>query len=104
MAARRSVCEARGERMRVGPIDPRCVSSTNAPPALTAEQAAARTWRPDAETWRVIRQRSASAPATLRITGYLEGSPRQAVSRGQVTIRTVHATRWAHRSSIATCP
>ncbi len=80
--------QARGERMRVGPIDPRCVSSTNAPPALTAEQAAARTWRPDAETWRAIRQRSASAPATLRITGYLEGSPRQAVSSGQVTIRT----------------
>ena len=80
--------QARGERMRVGPIDPRCVSSTNAPPALTAEQAAARTWRPDVETWRAIRQRSASASATLRITGYLEGSPRQAVSRGQVTIRT----------------
>ncbi len=80
--------QARGERMRVGPIDPRCVSSTNVPPALTAEQAAARTWRPDAETWRAIRQRSASAPATPRITGYLEDSPRQAVSSGQVTIRT----------------
>ena len=74
--------------MRVGQIDPRCVSSTNAPPALTAEQAAARTWRPDAETWREIKQRSRRAPATLRITGYLDGSPRQAVSRGQVTIRT----------------
>ena len=48
--------EARGERMRVGPIDARCVSPTNELPKLTAEQAAARTWRPDAETWRAIKQ------------------------------------------------
>ncbi len=74
--------------MRVGPIDPRCVSPTNAPPKLTAEQAAARSWRPDAETWRAIRKRSAAAPATLRITGYADGTPRHAVSHGQVTIRT----------------
>ena len=63
--------EARGERMRVGPIDARCVSPTNEPPKLTAEQAAARTWRPrdvarssadgaqllcgSPGTWRVVR-------------------------------------------------
>ena len=80
--------DVRGERMRVGPIDPRCVSPTNALPRLTAEQAAARSWRPDAETWRVIRKRSTTAPATLRITGYAEGSSRRAVSHGQISIRT----------------
>ena len=79
--------DVRGERMRVGPIDPRCVSPTNALPKLTPEQAAAHSWRPDAETWRAIRKRSTTAPATLRITGYAEGSPRHAVSQGQVTIR-----------------
>ena len=60
MAARRSDAQARGERMRVGPIDPRCVSPTNAPPDLTAEQAAARTWRPDAGD-------VARHPAALRV-------------------------------------
>jgi tetratricopeptide (TPR) repeat protein len=80
--------EARGERMRVGPIDARCVSPTNELPKLTAEQAAARSWRPDAETWRAIARRSTAAAATLRITGYAEGNPRRVVSRGQVSIRT----------------
>jgi hypothetical protein len=80
--------EARGERMRVGPIDPRCVSPTNTLPKLTPEQAAARTWRPDAETWRAIQKRSTAAAATLRITGYADGNPRTVVSRGQVAIRT----------------
>jgi tetratricopeptide (TPR) repeat protein len=80
--------EARGERMSVGPIDQRAVAPTNELPALTPEQAAARSWRPDAETWRAIRRRSTATAATLRITGYAEGNPRRAVSRGQVTIRT----------------
>jgi hypothetical protein len=70
--------------MRVGPIDARCVSPTNELPKLTAEQAAARSWRPDAETWRAIARRSTAAAATLRITGYAEGNPRRMVSRGQV--------------------
>ncbi len=80
--------EARGERMHVGPIDPRCVAPTNSPPQLTPEQTAARTWRPDPETWRAIRRRSTTGIATLRISGYAEGNPRQVVSRGQVSIRT----------------
>jgi hypothetical protein len=80
--------EARGERMRLGPSDPRCVSSTNQPPKLTAEQAEAHSFRPDVETWRAIARRSAAAAATLRITGYADGNPRRAVSRGQVTIHT----------------
>ena len=81
--------DVRGEHMRVGPIDPRCVSPTNALPKLTAEQAAAHSWRPDAETWRAIRKRSTTAAATLRITGYAEGTPGRAVSHGQVTIAHV---------------
>jgi hypothetical protein len=32
-----------GERLRIGEIDPRCVSPTNELPKLTPEQAAART-------------------------------------------------------------
>ena len=77
--------ESRGERMQVGVSDPRCVSSTNEPPKLTEEQAAARTWRPDSETWNAIKKRSTSAPVTLRITGHASGA---AVSQGNVSIGT----------------
>ena len=79
---------APGERMRVGTIDPRAVAATNAAPKLTAEQAAARTWRPDAATWAAIKRGSTHSPAAVTITGYRDGEPAQAVSRGQVNIRT----------------
>ena len=46
-----------GEKMRIGEIDPRCVSPTNEPPKLTPQQAAAHTWTPDAQTWAAIKQR-----------------------------------------------
>jgi len=77
-----------GERMRIGKIDPRCVSSTNQPPKLSPEQTAAHTWTPDAETWAAIKKNSIGRPATVTITGYRDAALRQAVSRGQATIRT----------------
>jgi len=46
--------ESLGEGMRIGESDPRCVSATNRPPALTPAQAAAHTWTPDAATWATI--------------------------------------------------
>ena len=77
--------ESSGERMRIGEIDPRCVSPTNELPKLTPEQAAAHTWIPDAATWAVIKKQSVSVQATITITGVAESRP---VSRGRVTIRT----------------
>ena len=74
--------------MRIGKIDPRCVSSTNQPPKLSPEQAAAHTWTPDAETWVAIKKNSIGRPATVTITGYRDAALQQAVSRGQATIRT----------------
>jgi len=74
-----------GPRLRIGPIDPDCVSETNKPPTLTAEQAAAHTWTPAAALWNTIKQRSAVAPATVTITGLAAS---RAVSRGRVLIRT----------------
>ncbi len=38
---------SQGEPMKIGEIDPRCVSDTNKFPSLTPEQAAAHTWKPD---------------------------------------------------------
>ncbi|MCC6860022.1 MAG: tetratricopeptide repeat protein [Bryobacterales bacterium] len=79
---------AKGDRLRIGQIDPRCIAQTNELPKLTPEQAAARTWTPDPETWELIKKQSAAAPATITITGFQDSSLRQMVSRGQVTIRT----------------
>ena len=77
--------ESKGERLRVGEIDPRCVSPNNELPKLTPEQASAHTWMPDAAVWAVIKKQSVAAPATVTITG-LSGSG--AVSSGRVGIRT----------------
>jgi tetratricopeptide (TPR) repeat protein len=77
-----------GDRMRIGKIDPRCVSTTNQPPALSPEQAAAHTWTPDAPAWAAIKKNSTGHTATLTITGYRDAALAQALSRGQATIRT----------------
>ncbi len=78
---------SKGERMRIGEIDPSCVSETNRPPTLTPTQAAAHTWIPEAEAWDSIKRHSEVA-ATVTITGFSRGKPRRAVSHGRVTIRT----------------
>jgi tetratricopeptide (TPR) repeat protein len=77
--------ESKGERLRVGEIDPRCVSPANELPKLTPEQASAHTWLPDAALWAVIKKQSVADAATLTITGIGQSGP---VSRGQVRIRT----------------
>ncbi len=62
-----------GERMKIGEIDPRCVSATNKPPELTPEQAAAHTWTPDEKTWAAIKQHSARGPARMTIAAVKSG-------------------------------
>src|ERR1035438_1757103 len=61
--------ESKGERMRIGEIDPRCVSPNNELPKLTPEQAGAHTWIPDAAIWAVIKKQSVAAPAVVAFTG-----------------------------------
>jgi Flp pilus assembly protein TadD len=77
-----------GEPMHIGEIDPEAVSSTNKPPALTPEQAAAHTWTPDAEIWATIKKRSTESPANIVITGFRAGDAGQPVSRGELRIET----------------
>ncbi len=79
---------SRGERMRIGDIDPDCVSETNELPKLTPRQAAARTWAPDRATWEIIKKHSVTSPAKATITGLSGPNAGEVVSRGQVTIRT----------------
>ncbi len=64
-----------GQRMQVGPIDPRCVAPTNEPPQLTAKEAEAWTWKPDEGTWKTIQQHSVKAPARLAVDGLRDGKP-----------------------------
>ena len=78
--------EAKGERMKLGPIDPLCVADSNKPPKLTAQQAASWAWTPDAETWRAIQAGSVAGPATVVITGYRDGH--LAYSRSSIELTT----------------
>jgi tetratricopeptide (TPR) repeat protein len=80
--------QSAGEPLKLGEIDPRCVSSTNELPKLTPEQAAAHTWIPTAEVWEAIKQHSAARAAVLTISGFSEPDAQHAVSRGRVTIIT----------------
>jgi tetratricopeptide (TPR) repeat protein len=75
-----------GERMQIGPIDPKCVSSTNKPPTLTPQQAASWTWTPDPGAWSAIQAHSTLHPATVTITGYRSGNI--AASRSRISITT----------------
>jgi tetratricopeptide (TPR) repeat protein len=77
--------QAKGDRMRIGAIDPEAVSNTNEPPELTPQQAASWTWTPDAETWKAIQSHSTAKPATVTITGYRDQT---AVSVASISITT----------------
>ena len=79
---------SKGERMRIGEIDPRCVSPANQPPTLTPQQAAAHTWTPDAATWTAIKRQSAAGAATVNILGVAAGNAAQTTSRGHIRIYT----------------
>jgi tetratricopeptide (TPR) repeat protein len=79
---------SRGERMRIGPIDPDCISKSNELPRLTPTQAAAHTWAPSPVLWASIKRHSVAGAANVTITGYAQASPANAVSRGEVVVRT----------------
>ena len=75
-----------GEKMTVGELDNSLVGY--APPTLTAEQAAAHTWRPDEKTWETMKAHSVRQPATILISGYASRNSKEPLSAGQVEIQT----------------
>lgn len=77
---------SKGERMKLGPVDPDCVSETNEPPKLNPQQAASWTWTPDDATWKTIQAHSAAGSAVMTITGYNNAGVR--VSQAQSTFTT----------------
>ena len=78
--------ESKGEKMRLGAIDPECVSDTNELPKLTPQQAASFVWTPDADTWRTIQTHTADKSATMTITGFRSAGV--AASQAQVEFST----------------
>jgi len=80
--------KSKGERLRIGEIDQRCIAESNKLPELTPQEAASRIWAPDAATWASIKKHSVERPATVTITGFRDENATQAVSRGQRTIET----------------
>ena len=79
--------EAPGDPMQLGEID-RQATAEDELSHLTPEQAATRTWRPDADTWAKIKQQSVKSPATIRISGFADDNATLPVSSGSVTIST----------------
>jgi tetratricopeptide (TPR) repeat protein len=77
---------SKGERMRLGAIDPECVSDTNELPRLSPQQAASWVWTPDAATWQRIQSHSTAGPATLTITGYKDANTTS--SQGHISFTT----------------
>ena len=94
---------AKGERMRLGEIDPRCVSPTNRPPTLTPQQAAAHTWMPDAATWAAIKKRV----GCRRRHHYHQRVRRREMPANRYPAGTcccvLRPIRWARPSFTATC-
>jgi len=77
-----------GEQPRIGEIDPRCVSSTNELPKLTADQASAHTWSPDPQVWATIKKHSVVQAATVKISGFRSGDSGHTLSFGSTMIET----------------
>jgi tetratricopeptide (TPR) repeat protein len=75
-----------GEKPQIGEVDTTLVGYV--PPALTAEQEAQHTWKPDPKLWEKIKTRSQKHAATLVITGFRDKSLKQPVSSGQATFET----------------
>jgi len=78
--------EVKPERMRIGAIDPDCVSDTNELPKLTPQQAASWSWTPATDTWQAIQAHSTESPATVTITG--STTARGATSQARISITT----------------
>jgi Flp pilus assembly protein TadD len=75
-----------GEKMTPGELDASCVGAD--PPTLSPELAEAHAWKPPSAVWAAIKKHSVKRPATVTFTGYAVEGAKQAVSRGQVKIRT----------------
>ncbi len=75
-----------GEKMRLGQLDDSLKGYI--PPSLTPEEATARVWRPDPQTWEEIKKHSVTAPATIIISGFASQKDKEPLSHQQATFQT----------------
>ncbi len=76
--------DAPGTPFQPGRIDPEAGPEI----VLTPEQAATRTWQPDADTWGKIKQSSVNARAMITLSGYATRDSSHPVSATRITIST----------------
>src|ERR1017187_3047378 len=82
------VVKTQGDRLKVGEIDPKCISELNEPPVLTAEEAAGHIWLPDNTTWATIKSSDLERDASITIQGFADRAGEQPVSVGRSVFRT----------------
>ena len=73
--------------LRVGEIDRRTIAKTNELPKLSLQQAADRTWQPQAAVWEAIKKSCAGGTASITIRGYAGSASSAAVSSGRVSVQ-----------------
>ncbi len=79
--------ESKGERMKLGEIDPRCISPNNRLPELTPEQAQAHMWKPDEAMWSVIKKRAGAGNVTIAFHGFSQLGSEVRLSSGSVQLQ-----------------
>jgi len=77
-----------GHSPAAGPIDPAAVADSNEIYRPTAYQASARSWTPNTEVWKAIKQGSAGLAASVSIAGFRSTDPAKILSRGQISLTT----------------
>jgi len=75
-----------GEPPPLGEIDENCKKAGAVTPV--AEIAGQHSWKPEPADWETIKKFSVEAEATVAFTGYKDDGLKEAVSRGEVRIRT----------------
>jgi tetratricopeptide (TPR) repeat protein len=81
---------SKGEGVKLGEIDPRCVSGNNKPPTLSDAEESAHTWKPEGAMWAAIRKDAASGPATITISGFASGNEDRELSHGSMRLTLSH--------------
>ena len=79
-----------GNSPSAGPIDPAAIATSNEIYRPTPYQASAKSWTPNGEVWKAIKQGSAGRAASVCIVGFRSAEPAQTkiLSRGRVSIST----------------
>jgi len=77
-----------GHPPAAGPIDPAAVADSNEIYRPTPYQASARSWTPNDEVWKAIKQGATGLAVRITIVGFRSSEPAKILSRGRVSLTT----------------